>query len=159
MKLDEAGKNLIKRFEALRLSPYLDREKVWTIGWGHTYGVNEKTLPIDETQAEVFFSADCEPCEEIITKSVKIDLTQNEFNALVSFTFNEGVSAFHNSTLLKKLNSGDRQGAAKEFDRWIYATDKETGEISVVDDLIIRRALEKTLFLSDFLATRVSSAG
>lgn len=159
MKLDESGRQFIKGFEELRLVVYKDRVGKWTIGWGHTYGVTEKTAPIDEHQAEVFFRADCNPCEDIVSKSVKVDLTQSEFNALVSLTFNIGVSAFHTSTMLKKLNTGDRQAAAQQFDRWIYGHDPETGEIEVIEDLVKRRVIEKALFLTSFLTIRVSNAG
>lgn len=149
MKLDFSGCEFIKKFEELRLKAYQDQRGKWTIGWGHTDGVDRWTPIINEAQAESFFREDVSMCERIVSMTVKIELTQSEFNALVSFSFNEGVGKFHTSTLLKKLNSGDKRGAAKEFDRWIYYLDVNTGEWKVSNGLVERRRVERELFLSD----------
>lgn len=158
MRIDHAGEEFIKSLEELRLVPYQDQRGTWTIGWGHIEGVNQFTPAINLMQAQTIFDDDIEPIEEAVTKDLLIDVTQSEFNALVSFTFNEGTEAFHNSTLLRKLNFGDRQGAAKQFDRWIYYEELETKKMLVSDGLVKRRAMEKALFLADFSAARNSSA-
>lgn len=155
MKLDDAGEKFLKGDEGCKVKPYLDSKKVWTIGWGHTEGVAANTPEITPQKAEELFQDDLYPVERAVSYCVDIFITQNEFNALCSFTFNEGVPAFKTSKLLKLLNFGDRQGAAKEFDRWIYIKDKKTGEVTEVPGLANRRAKEKALFLKDFLAKRI----
>lgn len=158
MQIDQAGEDFIKSFEGLRLEPYQDEAGVWTIGWGHIEGVSRYTPSINLMQAQTIFDDDIEPIEEAVTKDLLIDVTQSEFNALVSFAFNEGTEALHNSTLLKKLNAGDRQGAAKQFDRWIYVKDEKTKQMVVDKGLVRRRLAEKELFLNDFNASRVEVA-
>lgn len=145
MTLDASGIAFIKSFEGLRLEAYkpLPGDK-WTIGWGHTLGV-KKGDAITAAQADELLRMDVELAEFWVNRCVKIVLNQNEFNALVSFQFNCGKLPI--STLLKKLNTGDRQGAAKEFDRWVYFHD-ENGEARVEKDLVERRAKEKALFLT-----------
>lgn len=158
MKCDEAGRYFIKGFEALRLKVYIDIAGHWTIGWGHTDGVDERTPEITEDQAEMFFEDDLEVFEKHVTDLVTVYLTQNEFNALVSFTFNEGLGRLRTSTLLIKLNNGDKRGAAKEFDRWIYYKEKDTRETKISKDLVGRRAKEKALFLTDVLLSQAAVA-
>jgi lysozyme len=148
LKLDQVGVDFIQSQEGLRLSVYEDEAGVWTIGYGHTAGVTQDTPDITENEALNFLDDDLEICEECITNSVSITLTQNEFNALVSFTFNEGRKAFRESTLLEKLNNGDKQGAAKQFLRWVYI--HKNGSPVVDNDLVTRREKEMQMFLSDF---------
>jgi len=150
MTISDSGIDLIKDFEGLRLKPYCDIRGRWTIGWGHTQGITAGSAPIDQAQAESYLWDDIEWAEKCVTDNVAITMTQCEFDALVSFTFNEGCGKFKGSTLLQKLNKGDRRGAAKEFDRWVYYKDQETGEELVSEDLQKRRELEKTLFLQDY---------
>jgi lysozyme len=156
MKIDELGLEFLKSLEGLKLKPYLDIARVWTIGYGHTLGVNANTPPITEEQAELLLEEDLIEPQDTLNRLVTTTLTQSEFNALVSFVFNEGVTKFVTSTLLIKLNQGDKQGAAKEFDRWIYFRDRKTGEIQVSKSLRKRRDTEKRLFLNDFLTVRQS---
>lgn len=158
MKCDEAGRDFIKKFESLALKPYLDQHGIWTIGWGHIDGVTEDTPEINEDQAETFFEDDLDDRENQVTKLVTVYLTQNEFNALVSFTFNEGLGRLRTSTLLMKLNNGDKRGAAKEFDRWVYYRDKKTGEEKISNGLVARRAKEKALFSMDVLLSQAAVA-
>lgn len=153
MNCDEAGIDFIKSFEGLKLSPYQDQKGIWTIGWGHTEGVTSKTPSITESQAQLILEEDIEEPEEAVTRMVRIQLTQNEFNALVSFTFNEGVTKFMKSTLLSMLNNGDKAGAGKQFDRWIYY-EGEDGKMYTSPGLQMRREKEKELFLTDFLHSR-----
>lgn len=158
MKLSISGEAFIKSFESFSPVPYLDQtKKIWTIGWGHTDGVNQWTPQINRDQGEVLFSEDVEGCEECINEELKTELTQSEFDALVSFIFNEGSERFLTSTLLAKLRQGDKQGAAKEFARWIYYHDDLKRPL-VSDGLVNRRAKEKALFLTDFLQTRSAPA-
>lgn len=132
---------LIKKWEALRLEAYLPtKDDVWTIGWGHTAGVYQG-MKITEAQAEEFFDEDVKWAEDAVNKLVRVVLTQNQFDALVSFVFNIGLPQFSKSTMLRKLNTGDYEGAASEFPRW----NKQAGK--VLKGLVNRRQEEMEYFL------------
>lgn len=137
----QAGIDLIKSFEDCRLTAYQDSVGVWTIGYGHTNGVYAG-MTITQAQAEEFLRSDLKTAENAVNGKVTYPITQNMFDALVSLTFNIGTGNFGSSTLLKKLNQGDINGAANEFDRWVYAGGK------VEPGLVSRRAVEKEMFLN-----------
>lgn len=141
MKYSEAGYKLTKEFEGLRLMAYQDGGGVWTIGYGHTMGVKKGDL-ITEGQAQRFLEFDVMDSVDAVNKLVKVQLTQNEFDALVDFVFNMGEPQFTTSTLLRKLNSGDFKGAADQFKRW----NLDNGKIE--KGLVRRRKAEEDLFLS-----------
>ena len=141
MRISEKGINLIKRFEGLRLEAYLDSVAVPTIGYGHTRGV-KLGQTITQEQADAFLEEDIHEFELAIQRLVHINLTQNQFDALVSFTFNLGIGNLKQSTLLKKLNAGDITGAANEFNRWVYAGGKK------LTGLVKRRSAERLLFIT-----------
>lgn len=145
MRTSERGKILIKGHEALRLFAYRDIGGVPTIGWGHTTNVFVGQH-IDEATAEQFLDQDVGLVDACINSCVKVPLTQNQFDALASFTFNLGCGALRDSTLLEKLNAGDYRGAAEEFKRWNKA--KIGGVLTVVDGLTARRERERALFES-----------
>jgi lysozyme len=112
---------------------------VWTIGWGHTQGVTEgMTCTVD--QAEAWFQQDMQWAQQAVLNAVNVPLNQNQFDALVSFTENEGAAAFERSTLLKLLNEGSYSGAASQFSSWIY----QAGQ--VLPGLVTRRQQEAALF-------------
>ena len=135
------GKDLIKKYEGLKLTSYLCPAGVPTIGWGHTYGVKlNRTISVAE--AEVLLDHDYQEAEDDVLSLVKVPLKDNELAALTSFVFNLGATALSTSTLLKKLNRSDYRGAAEEFDKWVYAGSKK------LNGLIKRRAEEKQLFLT-----------
>lgn len=141
MKL--VNERLIKKWEGLKLEAYLPTPNdVWTIGWGHTKGVRPG-MKITRSKAQELFRKDIEWAENAVNRLVKVGLTQNQFDALVSLTFNIGETAFARSTLLRKLNTGDYQGAAEEFPRWV----KQKGK--TLRGLVRRRAEEMEVFLSD----------
>lgn len=135
------GIELIKAFEGCVLTAYQDAVGVWTIGYGHTNGVYPG-MCITSKQAEDYLISDLQTFETTVNQHVKIVLTQNMFDALISFAFNVGSGAFKRSTLLARLNKGDTIGAANEFDRWIYAGKK------ILRGLKQRRSAEKGLFLN-----------
>lgn len=151
MNISDAGLDLIKSFEGYHdklpdgsCRAYLDKlakPHVWTIGWGCTDGVRQGMIWTRE-QAEEALLGEIATFERAVNKLVTVDLNQNEFDALVSFAYNVGAGALGSSTLLKKLNDGDRRGAANEFKRWKYAGGK------VWPGLVDRRAREATLFLT-----------
>lgn len=143
MQTGREGIELIKGFEGLRLSKYQDVVGKWTIGYGHLILPNESfPNPLTEKQAEDLLRKDLATSEAGVTRQVKVKLSQQQFDALVSFTFNLGAGNLQSSTLLKKLNAGDYSGAADELLRWNKAGGKE------VAGLTRRRAAERKLFLS-----------
>ncbi|MBT2116403.1 lysozyme [Dyella sp. LX-66] len=142
MHTSALGVALIKQFEGLRTCAYLDAAGIWTIGYGHTGEEVRSGLRIDATQADVLLREDLGSAEEAVRAWVTQALAQASFDALVSFVFNVGATAFAGSTLLRKLNDGDMEGAAAEFERWRYAGGR------VLPGLLRRRIAERTLFLS-----------
>ena len=140
MKTSKNGINLIKNFEGCRLEAYKCPAGVWTIGYGHTAGVKQGQK-ITKFQADALLIIDLEKFEKAVTKLVKKPITQNEFDALVSFAFNVGIGNFEKSTLLRLVNMGQFELASKQFERWIYAGGKP------LTGLKKRRLAEKTLFL------------
>lgn len=142
MFISSIGLALIKKREALRLKAYLDTGGVPTIGYGHTHGVKLGDVCTQE-QAERWLEGDASIAELAVNNLVRVSLNQNQFDALVCFVFNIGVAAFAASTLLRKLNASDYEGAANQFGRWIYDNGK------VVSGLVNRRAAERDLFISE----------
>ncbi len=142
MNVSENGINFIKLQEGLRLDVYSDTGGKLTIGYGHLLLHPEYYETITEEKARELLKDDLSVAENIINRWVIFPLNQNQFDALVSLVFNIGAGSFKTSTLLKLLNESDLDGAANEFDRWIHVGN----EIS--DDLIDRRAAEKSLFLT-----------
>ena len=142
MKISEAGLSLIKSFEGCVLTAYLDAVGIWTVGYGHTGPSVHRGLTITQKLAEDILAQDVRRFELGVLNNVKVNLNQNEFDALVSFSFNVGVNALKNSTLLRLLNDGaDRSIVAAEFLRW------NKGEDKVLEGLTRRRQAEKALFL------------
>lgn len=138
--ITRSGIDKIKRHEALRLTPYQDVAGKWTIGYGHLLRAGEWYDRISEDQAEDLLREDLGKAESAINQYVTAPLNPNQYDALVSFVYNVGATAFKNSTLLRKLNQGDYDGAAGELQRWKYAG----GKISA--GLVARRQREETLF-------------
>lgn len=145
MKISNVGVNLISSFEDTRLKAYDDGVGVWTIGIGTTVYPNGVKVKQGDTctldQAKSYFKQDLAKFEKTVNDSVKVALTQNQFDALVSLTYNIGSSAFKSSTLLKKLNKGEYQGAADQFPAW------KTAKGKVLPGLVRRREAERALFL------------
>ncbi|PHM49960.1 lysozyme [Xenorhabdus miraniensis] len=144
MEISENGINKLKSYEGLKLKAYPDPAtgaEPWTIGYGHTKGVKPGQV-ITAQQAEAFLYQDLLPIYDAIHRLVKVSLTQGQFDALCSFIFNLGIGNFTYSTLLKKLNVGDYQGAAREFLKWDRADGRK------IPDLLRRRESEQQTFLS-----------
>ncbi|WP_065383146.1 lysozyme [Hyphomonas sp. ND6WE1B] len=140
-----AGVELIKSFEGFRARATRLPDGTWIVGYGHTAGAREG-LRVTRADAElVLRHHDLKPIETLIGESVLTPLTQNEFDALVSFAFNIGPKAFLESNVLALLNSGERLQAAEGMSAWRKG--RVDGEVRVVDALVRRRAAEKALFL------------
>lgn len=133
---------LLSQFEGCRLTAYhneIDPSDVYTIGYGHTIGVYPG-MTITKNQANIYLNADLTNAEYFVDKLVEVELTQNEFDALVDFVFNLGCARFQSSTLLKLINENNFSAAALEFDKWDYASGK------VCAGLLKRRQMETDLF-------------
>ena len=139
-KTSQMGIDLIKCWEGLRTNAYLCPAKVWTIGYGHTRTAKPGMM-ISHNKAEELLLEDVRKYEAAVNSFCSVPITQNQFDALVSFTFNVGIAAFSQSTLLKLLNQGKYKSAALQFDRWVYAGSKK------LPGLVLRREAEKQLFL------------
>lgn len=146
-RVSSKGIALIKEHEGLRLAPYVAPEGKWTIGYGHLIKKGENFpigVSITERRAEDILREDLRVAEEAVNKLVTVWLTQDQFDALVSFTFNVGRGSLKRSTLLRKLNEGDYLGAQKQFQRWTKA--RVNGELIDLPGLVRRRADEAALF-------------
>ena len=140
LQLSPVGLTLLKSFENLRLKAYPDVRGVLTIGWGHTGPEIAPSTLWTQDQAIQALQEDVLWAQKAVQDFVQVTLNQNQFDALVTFTFNVGIGAFQSSTLLHLLNSGDFIGAAAQFGKWIYA-----GKI-ISSGLVKRRKAETTLF-------------
>lgn len=139
------GVELIKEFEGCRLTAYKCPAGVWTIGYGHTGTVDGKAIAsgmtITAAKATELLKKDLAKFEASVNTYVTAPITQNMFDALVSFAYNCGSGALKGSTLLKKLNANDYDGAAEQFPLWNKAGGK------VLKGLVRRRERERQLFL------------
>lgn len=121
MNASPAGRRLIQRLEGLRLTAYLDTAGVPTIGWGHTGPGVEPGQQITRQEAEALFTADLAVAEAPV-RALAARLTQGQFDALVSFTYNVGAAAFEGSTLRRKVEADPADATIPaEFRRWTYA--------------------------------------
>ena len=145
MHVSPSGVDLICNFEGLRLKAYDDGVGVWTIGYGTTKYPNGIRVKKGDTctldQAKAYMQNDLKAFEQTVNSAVKVPLNQNQFDALVSLAYNIGSTAFKNSTLVKRLNEGNYNAAANQFDLWVNAGGKR------MQGLVNRRAAERTLFL------------
>ena len=141
METSENGIELIKEFEGCKQVAYQDSVGVWTIGYGHTKTAYDGQLAIKKT-CEKLLAEDVAEFEEYVNKLVKVPLTQNQFDALVAWTFNLGPTNLNESTMLRKLNYGDYESVPDEMRRW----NKAGGE--VLNGLVRRRDAEAKLFIS-----------
>ena len=139
MKVSQECVNLVKFFEGFEAKAYLCPANVWTIGYGRTRNVKEGDM-INELQAERDLLEELEEFGHRVLNTVQVPLEQNEFDALTSLTYNLGVGNLQSSTLLKKLNSGDKNSVPSEMLRWNKAAGK------VLAGLTRRREAEAKLW-------------
>ncbi len=156
--------DLIKAYEGLpdgnpatvNIDPYLDPVNIWTIGWGHAIRYDGRFLKGEQDRAQVralypdgitldqaerLLHADLIETGRDVQSVIVLSISDNEFGALVSFTFNLGIGNLRSSTLLRKLNAGDHAGAADQFPRWVRAGGQ------ILPGLVKRREAERALFL------------
>jgi len=137
-----AGLALTKKFEGLRLSSYQDSGGVWTIGYGHTKGVGPGQA-ISEAEADRLLALDLAEAVQAVNRLVRVSVTQNQFDALVDFTFNLGGHRLAESTLLRLVNEQKFDLAVREFPKWVYAGSQ------VLPGLVVRRKAEAELFAAN----------
>ena len=145
MKINQAGLDLIKSCEGLRLEAYPDPAsggEPFTIGYGHTGPDVIKGLTIDEEQALVLLQQDLMKFEQGVSSLVIVDINQNQFSALVCFSYNVGLENLKSSLLLRCINTLHRDDAANEFLKWNKAAGK------VLPGLTARREKERQLFIA-----------
>lgn len=146
MELSAKGEDLIKGFEGLYLHAYLCPAGKWTISWGCTSGV-KPGMVITKDQAETMFQSEMATFEAAVNRLVHEPLSQHEFDALCSFSFNCGVGALQSSTLLKKLNAGNYDAVPAELMKWDHFTNPKTHKSEVSPGLEKRRKAEGALWL------------
>ena len=139
METSKTGLDLIKHFEGCELYAYNCPAGVWTIGYGHTKGV-EPGMQITEQDAEDMLKEELIEYESYINDLVTVGLNQNQFDAMVSWVYNLGAGNLKASTLLKVLNAGDYAGVPEQMLRWNKAGGK------VLEGLTRRRQAEADLF-------------
>jgi len=139
MKTSQKGINLIKSFEGCELQSYKCPAGIWTIGYGYTSGIRAG-MKITLREAENLLEIALKEFENCILKLVKVDLTQNEFDSLVSWTYNLGCGSLRKSTMLKYLNANNKDLVPAEMLKWNKAGGR------VLKGLIRRREAEAVLF-------------
>ena len=141
MTLGPKGRALIQSFESLRLQAYQDQRGIWTLGWGHVQGVVEnQTCSISD--ADEWFTQDTQTAVNAVNRTTDVPLSQEQFDALVSFTFNVGQTAEAHSTLLSYVNQSNFAAAADQFLVWNHVSGVPNA------GLTRRREAERALFLS-----------
>ena len=143
LSYSDQGLALTEQFEGLQLTAYQDPVGVWTIGYGHTGNDVQPGLTITQEQASALLLQDVASAVAAVNRLVTVPLTQNQFDALVDFTFNVGQGNLTSSTLLRELNAGNTAGAAAQFLVWVYA-----GGVQL-PGLVKRRQAEAALFQSE----------
>lgn len=139
MKTSDAGVDFIKKFESLRLTTYDDGRGIMTIGYGHT-ATARAGMRITAAQAETLLRRDLAAKEACVARNVRVSLSQQQFDALVSLAYNIGCSAFAQSSVLRYLNNGEQGQAARAFLKW----NKVNGK--VWNGLVKRREQEMAMF-------------
>lgn len=138
--ISQEGIDLIKKFESYSPTPYLCPAQKWTIGYGHVIKAGETFKHLTEEEATILLAKDLKTAEYNVRRQIFPPIKQNQFDSLVSFTFNVGAAALQRSTLRQKINRLDFESITDEFMRWVYA-----GGIKL-RGLMIRRHAEASLF-------------
>jgi len=141
MAIAESTLNLIVNLEGKRNKAYKDSRGLWTIGVGHLIKPDEPhliTAELTDKEVHELLRHDLSWCDEAVTSSVRVPLTQNQYDALYSLCFNIGPNGFKSSTIVRLLNQGNYKGAAEHFMDWVHPP-----------ELTNRRKKEKALFLTD----------
>lgn len=144
-QINDAGLELIKSFEQLRLHVYTDAVGVRTIGWGHALHHGENLMQISPEQADQILRDDLTQAENAVMASITPNISDNAYSACVSLAFNIGGAAFHGSSVAHFINVGQLGRAADSFLLWNKGT--VAGHLTVLAGLTRRRTAERALFL------------
>ncbi len=144
--ISETGVDLVKTHEGFRAEPVAMAEGGWVVGYGHVR-IADAGAPLNEADAAELLKLDLAPVERFVNSVVVAPITQSQYDALVSFCFSVGQTAFERSDVLRKVNAGKVVAAACAMDAWRKSS--VGGESEIFDVLIKRRAAEKALFLKD----------
>ena len=145
-QINKAGLDLVKQYEGFRATAYVCPAGKLTIGYGHVILEHEQSLKaarISMDEALSILRADMADAERAVERYIKVELSDNQFAALCSFTFNLGSGNLYRSTLRKKLNKGGYDSVPTELDKWVHAGGKR------LNGLIRRRSDEGDLFRSE----------
>ena len=151
MQTSQEGKELIKKFEGCRLAAYQCSAGKFTIGYGHTGADVSKGMTISHKQADELFEQDLVKFEKYVRTLVKVSLNKNQFDALVSWTYNLGPGNLEKATLLKELNAGHYDKVPEQINRWVFS-----GKVKL-PGLVARRDIEARLFAKPFVSTNKPS--
>lgn len=148
LKLDEEGREFIKKHEAFSATAYRDQGGVWTIGYGFTYYPDGTPISPDDSmtrsEANFYFNQLVRTYEYAVHDAVEVSLSQSQYNALVSFAYNVGIEAFNNSSVLRNVNTDPLSEKVKHsFLKWIYVKGKPSR------GLIYRRKKEIELYFKN----------
>ena len=138
-----AGLALIKQFEGFSPTVYICPAGYPTIGYGHVVKPDERqqfASGITNEQAETLLRQDVQTAERTVLRLITVPLTDGQFDALVSFTFNLGAGALQRSTLRRKVNRGDHAAVPGEFGKWVWAGGRK------LEGLVRRREAERILY-------------
>lgn len=150
MQTSAEGIAMIKRFEGLRLTAYTCSSSIFTIGYGHTGKDVTEGMSISIEKAEQLFNHDLAIAETAINTLVKVSLTQCQFDALVSWTYNLGSGNLMDSTLLKVLNAGEFNKVPEQMKKWVYVKKQ------IILGLVRRRDEEAILFKREMLIAKLT---
>jgi lysozyme len=142
-KISKTGLDLIKQFEGFSPTVYICPAGYPTVGYGHVVKLQEReqfSNGITRAQAEVLLRQDVQTAERAVLRLISVPLTDGQFDALVSFTFNLGAGAMQRSTLRRKVNRGDHANVPAEFRKWVWAGGRK------LDGLTKRRESESMLY-------------
>jgi GH24 family phage-related lysozyme (muramidase) len=143
--ITQAGVDLIKRFEGFWPTVYICPAGYPTIGYGHLIKPHERerfARGITGEQAETLLRQDVQTAERAVLRLITVPLTDGQFDALVSFTFNLGAGALQRSTLRRKVNRGDHAAVPAEFRKWVWAGGRK------LEGLVKRRKAEAFMYAS-----------
>lgn len=141
MKVSPRGTSFVAQYESFSAKPYKEPNGSFSVGYGHQIKPGENLPSVTREQAETLLKNDLRIAENAVKNSVRVPLNQNQFDALVSFTYNVGSGNLQRSTLVRKLNAEDYSGASEEFKKWSYAQGKK------LKGLEVRREAERDLFV------------
>lgn len=152
--ISDTGLALIREFEGFRDTPAQMPNGAWVVGYGHVRA--EAGDDVSEEAGAAMLAQDLTAIEAMVNEAVTAEITQSQFDALVSFAFSVGAEAFAKSDVLRRTNTGEAIVAACAMDAWRKSD--ASGELEIIDALIRRRAAEKALYLKDGAYTVAPSA-